>query len=219
MAITTAMCSSFKGDILSGLHCFNATITKAGDTHTSVTLDGLANVTGLAVGMAVSGSGIAANTVIARILSSTSVELSKAATATASAVTITFTGDVFKAALIKDSPAGTYGAATTNYTDVTGNSDEVPNGSGYTTGGVTLTNVSPVVSGTVGFIDFTPDPSWSSATFSAAGFIIYNSTQRGPLATRATSVYDFGGNQSVSNGTFTIVMPTADSSNAVLRIQ
>jgi hypothetical protein len=215
--ITTAFLNSAKTDILSALHCFNATLSKNGDTHTSVTVDGLANVTGLAVGMAVSGSGVAANTVIARILSSTSVELSKATTTTLSATSLTFTADVFKLALIIPSMAGTYSKSTTNYTDVTGNSDEVANGSGYTTGGIALTNVSPALSTDTAVIDFS-DVSWTSATFSARGCIIYNTSQRGPVATRGLSVHDFGGTQSVSSGTFTLVFPTPDASNAILRI-
>lgn len=215
--ITTAMLSSFKRDLLSGLHCFNATVSKNGDTHTSVTVDGLANVTGLAVGMAVSGSGVAANTVISRILSSTSVELSKATSSSLSATSLTFTADVFKIALIKVSPTGTYDASTTSYTDVTGNSDEV-SGTGYSAGGVALTNVSPSLSSTTALVDFTPDPSWTSASFSARGAIIYNTNQRGPLASAGCSVHDFGGTQTVTNGTFTAVMPTPDASNAILRI-
>jgi hypothetical protein len=94
----------------------------------------LANVTGLAVGMAASGTNVAAGAVIASIDSSTQVTLSKAHTGTITTATITFTGDVFKIALIKVSPTGTYGAASVNYSDITGNSDEV-SGTGYTATG------------------------------------------------------------------------------------
>lgn len=216
--ITSAMLTSWKADAaFSALHCFNATVSKNGDTHTSVTVDNLANVTGLAVGMAVTGSGVAANTVIARILSSTSVELSKATTTSLTGTSLTFTADVFKLALIKVSPTGTYDAGTTNYTDVTGNSDEIANGNGYTTGGIALTNAGPTTSGTTAFTDFA-DVSWTSATFSVRGCIIYNTTQRGPIATRGVAVFDFGGTQQVTAGTFTLVFPTPDSSNAILRI-
>lgn len=217
MPTTTAMASSFKRDLLSALHCFNATVIKNGDTHTSVTVDGLANVTGLAVGMAVSGSGVAANTVIARILSDTSVELSKATSSTLSATPLTFTGDVFKIALVKVGPAGTYDAATDVYADLTGNSDEV-SGTGYSAGGATLTNVSPTLSSTTALVDFTPDPSWTTASFSTTAAIIYNTTRRGPLTAPITSTHDFGGTQTVTAGTFTAVMPAADASNAILRI-
>lgn len=123
------------------------------------------------------------------------------------------TGDAFKMALIKVAPAGTYGAASTNYSNITGNSDEV-SGAGYTAGGVTLTNVTPTTSGTTAYWTFSPNPSWTSATFSTTACMIYNSTN----GDRSVSTYDFGGTQTVAGGTFTVVMPTADASNAVLRI-
>jgi hypothetical protein len=214
---TTAMTTQAKQDFLQAKHCFNATITKAGDTHTTVTVDNLPNITGLSVGMGVAGTGIAANTVIARFLSSTSIELSKAATATNAGTTLTFTGDTFKMALIKTSPTGTYGAASVNYSDITGNSDEV-SGTGYSAGGTSLTNVTPTTSGTTALTNFSPNPSWTSASFSTTACMIYNNSQRGETSNRAISTHDFGGTQTVSSGTFTVVMPTADASNAILRI-
>lgn len=219
MAITTAMCTSFKRDILSALHCFNATIAKTGVNNTSgqFTLTGLADVSGLAVGMSATHANIPAGAVIASIDSGTAVTISKATTAGLTSQSVTFTADVFKIALIKNGMAGTYGAASTNYSDVTGNTDET-SGTGYTAGGTALTNVTPTTSGTTAFTDFTPDPSWTTATFSTAGCMIYNTTRRGPTANQATSVHDFGGTQTVSAGTFTAVMPTPDASNAILRI-
>jgi hypothetical protein len=216
--ITTAFLNSAKTDILSALHCFNATVAKtASGVNGAFTLTGLADVTGLAVGMAASGSNVAAGAVIASIDSGTQVTLSKAHTNTITTASITFTADVFKLALIIPSMAGTYSKSTTNYTDVTGNSDEVANGSGYTTGGVALTNVSPALSTDTAVLDFS-DVSWTSASFSARGCIIYNTTRRGPVATRALSVHDFGGTQTVASGTFSLVFPTPDASNAILRI-
>lgn len=123
------------------------------------------------------------------------------------------TGNTFNIALIKVSPAGTYGAASTNYSNITGNSDET-SGSGYTTGGLALTNVTPTVSGTTALTTFSPNPSWTSATFTTTAGMIYNITNSG----RSVATYDFGGTQSVSSGTFTILMPTANASNAVIRI-
>lgn len=123
------------------------------------------------------------------------------------------TGNSFKIALIKVGPAGTYGAASTNYSNITGNSDEVT-GTGYSAGGVTLTNVTPTTSGTTAYTTFSPNPSWTSATFSTTACMIYNSTN----SNRSTSTHDFGGTQTVTAGTFTVVMPTADASNAILRI-
>lgn len=125
------------------------------------------------------------------------------------------TGDTFKIALIKaqSDQTGTYGASTTNYTDVTGNSDELANGSGYTTGGNTLTSVTPTLDGSTAVCDFA-NTSWSSATFTTRGCIIYNTSN----SNAAVMVLDFGADYSVSSGTFTIEFPTADASNAIIRI-
>lgn len=217
--ITTAMTTQFKVDVLKGLHCFRLVIVRNGDTHTTVTVDGLANINGLAVGMAVSGSGVAANTVIARILSSTSVELSKATTTTVGATPLTFTADAFKLALIKHTPTGTYGAASVNYSDITGNSDETANSGTYAAGGFALTNVDPSnPSGVTAITNFSVNPSWTSATLDTDGCMIYNTSQRGETANRAVSLHDFGGEQKVTAGTLTLVLPTADAANAILRI-
>jgi hypothetical protein len=124
------------------------------------------------------------------------------------------TGDVFKLALIKNSMAGTYGAASTNYSNITGNSDEVANGNGYTTLGWTLTNATPVASGTTIVFDFTSDISQASCTFSTDACMIYNSSK----SNKAFEVQDFGGTKSPSNGTFAITFPAADASNAIFRL-
>ena len=214
---TTAMLATFKQDILSSLHCFNGVTTKtASGVNGAFTLTGLANVTGLAVGMAVTGTNVAAGAVIASIDSGSQVTLSKAHTGTITTATITFTGDVFKIALGKVSPTGTYDQTSTNYTDLTGNSDEVT-GTGYSAGGIALTNTTPSITSNVALTTFA-NVSWTSASFSTRAAMIYNSSQRGPIATRAASVHDFGGTQTVSVGTFTLVFPTADNNNAILRI-
>ena len=121
-------------------------------------------------------------------------------------------GSAFKAALIKTSPAGTYDASTTNYSDVTGNSDEA-SGTGYSAGGNTLTRVNPSTSGTTAFTDFA-DTSWATSTISARGLIIYNSDD----SNSAVAVFDFGADKSSSGGTFSVVFPAADATNAVIRI-
>jgi len=144
MAITTAMCTSFKSELLGGIHDL--------DTHT------------------------------------------------------------LKLALIKASPSGTYGAATTNYSDVTGNSDEA-SGTGYSAGGQNLDGAAISVSGTTAIVDFT-DEVFASATISADGCIIYNSS----ASNKAICVIDFGGTKTSTNGDFTIQFPTADASNAIIRI-
>jgi hypothetical protein len=120
--------------------------------------------------------------------------------------------DSLKIALIKDSPTGTYGAATTNYSDVTGNSDEA-SGTNYTAGGQVLDGATITLSSGVAFVDFT-DEVFTNLTISADGAIIYNSSQ----GNKAIAVFDFGGTVTATSGDFTVVFPTADSSNAVIRI-
>ena len=124
------------------------------------------------------------------------------------------TGNTFKIALFKATASivGTYGAATTNYSDVTGNSDEA-SGTGYSAGGNTLTNVTPTSSGTTAFTDFA-DTTWSTATITASGALIYNSS----ASNAAVAVLDFGGDKTSTAGDFTIVFPTADASDAIIRI-
>jgi hypothetical protein len=218
MAITTAMLTQFKRDLLSALHCFNQSRTFTADTtNGAFTLANVSALTGIAVGAALSGTGIPAGTVVASVDSATGITMSKAATATNAGVTVTVVGDVFKMALIKVGMAGTYGAASTSYADITGNSDET-SGTGYSAGGTALTNVDPTTSGTTAYTDFSPDPSWTSASFSTTGCMIYNTIRRGPTENPGCSVHDFGGTQTVASGTFTAVMPTADASNAILRI-
>jgi hypothetical protein len=126
------------------------------------------------------------------------------------------TGNTFKIALGKAtaSVTGTYGAATTSYTNLTGNSDELPNGSGYTTGGNTLTSVTPVADGTTAVCDFA-DTTWTSATFTTSGAIIYNDTATGDPA---CAVLSFGGDQQVSSGDFTLQFPSATAATAIIRI-
>jgi hypothetical protein len=120
--------------------------------------------------------------------------------------------DSIKLALIKASPAGTYGAATTNYSDVTGNSDEA-SGTNYSAGGQVLDGATISVSGTTALVDFT-DEVFADVTVSTDGCIIYNASKDN----RAIAVIDFGGTVSATAGDLTIEFPTADASNAVIRI-
>ena len=144
MAITTAMCTSFKSELLGGTHDL--------DTHS------------------------------------------------------------IKLALIKATPTGTYNAATTNYSDVTGNSDEA-SGTGYTAGGQVLDSVTISTDGNTAIIDIA-DEVFTSATISADGCIIYNTS----ASNAAIAVIDFGGTKTSTNGDFTIQFPAADASNAIIRI-
>ena len=120
--------------------------------------------------------------------------------------------DTIKIALIKDTPSGTYGAATTNYSNVTVNTDEAT-GTNYTTGGNTLGSAVISLDGSTAIVDFA-DTTWASATVSADGCIIYNASQ----TNRAIAVIDFGGTKTSTNGDFTIEFPAADASNAIVRI-
>ena len=117
------------------------------------------------------------------------------------------TGDVFKLALYTSS--ANLDAATTAYTS----SNEVGNSGSYTAGGGTLTNVTPTSSGTTAFLDFA-DISFTSATITARGALIYNSSK----ANRAVAVLDFGSDKISTTGTFTVQFPAADASNAIVRI-
>ena len=117
------------------------------------------------------------------------------------------TGNTFKIALYTSS--ATLDATTTAYSAT----NEV-SGSGYTATGNTLTNVTPTSSGTTAYTDFA-DTTWSSATITANGALIYNDTAAGDPA---VAVLAFGGDKTSTNGDFTIQFPTADASNAIIRI-
>ena len=117
-----------------------------------------------------------------------------------------------KLALIKPSPTGSYGAATTNYSDITGNSDEAT-GTNYTAGGQNLDSASITLSGTTAFVDFA-DEVFSNLTISAGGAIIYNSS----ASNKAIAIFAFSSTVSSTAGDFTVIFPTADASNAVIRI-
>ena len=144
MAITSAICTSFKVEVLKGVHNFTAT-----------------------------------------------------------------TGNTFKIALY-DSDA-TLGASTTAFSS----SEEITNTSGtaYTSGGATLTSVTPVASSTTAVCDFA-DVSYSSASFTANGALIYNSSD----SNAAVCAIAFGSDKTATNGTFTIQFPTADATNAIIRL-
>ena len=122
------------------------------------------------------------------------------------------TGDTFKLALYTNSASFT--AATTNYT-VT---NEVGDSGTYSAGGGTLTNITPTTSGTTALTDF-DDISFTSATITARGALIYNTTTgAGTGTTDTVVVLDFGSDKTSTAGTFTVQFPTADASNAIIRI-
>ena len=151
MAIASVLVNSFKAELLSGLHSFNA----SGDTPA---------------------------------------------------------GSAFKIALYTSST--TIDTTTTAYG---GPSNEV-SGTGYSSGGYALTNTGVGTTTVTSFTDFS-DTSWTSASFTARGCLIYNSSTITGLTTNAAVCgIDFGGDKTVSSGTFTIQFPTNDSSSAIIRI-
>jgi len=120
-------------------------------------------------------------------------------------------GHTFKLALFTSSAS--LDASTTDYST----SNEV-SGTNYTAGGANLTSVTPTSSGTTAFGDFA-DLTFSNATVTARGAIIYNSTTAGGSSTTdAVVVLDFGADKTSTAGDFTIQFPTADASNAIIRI-
>ena len=147
MAITQAMCTSFKVEILNGIHAFGTSVVRAATT-----------------------------------------------------------ADTFKIALYTS--AADLSAATTAYSTT----NEV-SGTNYSAGGNTLTTVAPTSSGTTAFLDFA-DTTWSASTITANGCLIYNDTQ----SDKAVAVLAFGGDKTSTAGDFTIQFPTADATNAIIRI-
>ena len=116
-------------------------------------------------------------------------------------------GNSFKLALYTSSATMT--AATTAYS-----TSQEASGTNYTAGGAALTNINPTSSGTTAFTDFA-DLTFGTATVTARGCMIYNDTASGDPA---VAVFDFGGDKTSTAGSFTIQFPTADASNAVIRI-
>lgn len=229
---TTAISVQAKTDWLSGGFCCLTSqigVSCAGTTG-QFTLTSMATTAGLAVGMAATGTNIAAGAVIASVDSATQVTLSKAHTGTVASAS--FTADAFKVLLIKAGAAGTYDGTLKNVgtpgsgspTSTNVGTDEV-SGTGYTSGGLALTNLSPVNTNPASSaaISFSGTIQLTGATISAIAGVIYNTTVRlgaaaAPLNNHVASVHDFGGTQSVTSGTFTLTMPTQDGTTGIIRI-
>jgi hypothetical protein len=122
------------------------------------------------------------------------------------------TGNTFKLALFRATASivGTFGAGTTNYSNM--GADEA-SGTGYSAGGSSLTNVTPTTSGTTAYTDFA-DLTFSTVTITTSGCLIYNDTE----GDKAVGVFSFGGDKTATAGDLTIIFPTADASNAVIRL-
>lgn len=120
-------------------------------------------------------------------------------------------GDVFKFAMYTNSASFT--AATTAYTAT----NEVGASGSYSAGGGTLTNISPTTSGTTAYTDFA-DLTFTTATITARGALLYNTTPTHTYTNPTCVVLDFGSDRTSTAGDFTIVFPTADATNAIIRV-
>ncbi len=134
------------------------------------------------------------------------------------------TGDTFKIALYTSSADGTdFGGSGTDMDETVTTYDttnEVGNSGSYSAGGGTLTPVDPTTSGTTALVDFA-DITFTTATITARGALIYNSTPNTTsisVTNPVVAVLDFGADKTSTSGSFTIVFPTADASNAIIRI-
>jgi hypothetical protein len=117
-------------------------------------------------------------------------------------------GDVYKIALFTS--AATLSNATTTYAST----NEVANGSGYSTGGATLSGFSVTLDTNTAILDWTSDPSWAGSSFTARGALIYNSTQ----SNKAMAVLDFGSDITATNGTFTVTLPAPAAATGLIRL-
>ena len=117
-----------------------------------------------------------------------------------------------KIALIKPSPTGNFNKSTTNYSELTSSSDEAT-GTNYSAGGQVLDSPVISLSGDTALVDFA-DEVFSNLTITAAGALLYNTS----ASNKAIAVFSFGSNVASTAGDFTVIFPTADASNAVIRI-
>jgi hypothetical protein len=135
-------------------------------------------------------------------------------------------GLAYKMLLIKVTPGGTYDSTLANVgtpgsgaPSTTNVGTDEASGTGYTTGGVALgTNTAPAISSGVATTTWGTNPNWTTATFSATGAVIYTADATLGSANRTVGYFDFGGTQTVTAGTFTVVLPTNSSTLAIIRI-
>ena len=134
---------------------------------------------------------------------------------------VDFGAFTYKVALIKVTPTGTYDATSTNYSNITGNTDEATATTGYTAGGATLTIAATfpkLVNTDTAVVDFDPDTVWTvTGTLASDGCMIYTTEAVIGTANRAMSVHAFGGSPSATEGTFTIQWPTGDQITGIIR--
>jgi hypothetical protein len=203
MAITQALTAAFKQNLLDAVHDFGGVYT---GSISGTTLTITAVTTGvLRVGQPISGTGVTAGTTITAYVSGTggTGTYTVSASQTVSSTTITG-GHTFKIALYTSSAS--LNSSTTAYT-----ASNESSGTGYDAGGKTLTNLGVSLSGTTAFVDF-DDVTWASASISAAGALIYNSSQNN----KSVAVLDFGQTYTSTNGDFSVIFPANTSSTAII---
>lgn len=207
MAITTAFCSSLKQELMRGQHIMTVGATVTGSSSSSVNYTSVSSTSLLSPGMTFTGTNVGASSRIAEIISSTAFTSSVAATGSISGGTLTYSGHTFKLALYTSS--ATLDASTTAYSATN-------EASGVTAGGYALTISAsmPSLTTTTAWTDFA-DLVISTVTTTARGCLIYNTTAS---LNRAVSVHDFGADKTSTAGDFTVIFPTPDSSNAILRL-
>lgn len=214
MAISTAMCSSFKKQSWMGRHNFTTTgFTVTASSSSSVNYTGVASGTGtmamIVPGMTFTGTNVGASSVVTALAGAAAFTSSVAATGSISGGTLTFTNPqatAIKLALYTSS--ATLDASTTTYSATN-------EASGVTAGGYALTYSAsmPSLTTTTAWMDFA-DLVISAVTTTARGCLIYNSYG---AQNEAISTHDFGADKTSTSGDFTVIFPAADSSNAILR--
>jgi hypothetical protein len=222
MAVTSAICDTWKKEIMQSIHCHDAAVTPTVTLNSTTSVTAVSSLTDVTVGKAVSGTNIAANTVVATVGSSNTLTLSIAATGSATQ-TVTIAGDTFKMLLVN---SGSYGATQTNVGTPGGGSPSTSNvgtdessGTNYSSGGTAMTNVTPTIPGLDTAVTQWADVTWTTVTVSAIGAIAYNTAGRTSSTGRTVAIFSLGGQQTVTAGTFTLVMPTANSATlSLLRI-
>lgn len=219
MAITQAVCDSFKTQLLEGVHNFTnvsatASAVGAGTGVYTVTLTGGANngLTGQAVVCAGFGTGANNGTFMITASDATHITTTNTNSANSGGLGTCTLGDTFKLALYTSSAS--LDKTTTNYAST----NEVGASGSYSAGGGTLVSTTPTLSTDTAVCDFA-DLSFTTATITARGALIYNSSKVcNASGGAAVCVLDFGSDKTSTAGTFTITFPTPDASNAILRL-
>jgi hypothetical protein len=211
MAISTAVCNSYKQESMRGQHVFTTTgFTITASSSSSVNYTAASDLTGVTLGMSFTGTNVGASSIVTAITSTSAFTSSVASTGSISGGTLTFTNPMASQIyLALYTSSATLGASTTAYSATN-------EASGVTAGGYALTFSSsmPSLSSSTALMDYA-DLTISTVTTTARGCLIYN--KYGGF-NRAISTHDFGADKSSSAGDFLVTFPAADASNAILRL-